>query len=32
VQGYEQLLARAERPEQRAALEKALGTLRGWKL
>ena len=32
VAAYEELLARAERPEQRAALEKALATLRGWKL
>jgi hypothetical protein len=32
VDAYETLLARAERPEQRAALEKALATLRGWKL
>jgi hypothetical protein len=29
---YEELLAAAERPEQRAALERALTTLRGWKL
>jgi hypothetical protein len=29
---YEELLASAERPEQRAALEHALDTLRGWKL
>ncbi len=32
VDAYEQLLARAERPEQRAALETALDTLRKWKL
>ena len=32
VQAYEELLSRAERPEQRAALEGALETLRGWKL
>ena len=32
VAAYEELLARAERPEQRAALEKAIATLRGWKL
>lgn len=32
VAAYEELLARAEHPEQRAALEKALATLRGWKL
>jgi len=29
---YEQLLAAADRPEQRAALEQALNTLKGWKL
>jgi hypothetical protein len=29
---YEELLATAERPEQRAALEHALNTLKGWKL
>lgn len=29
---YEELLAAADRPEQRAALETALQTLRGWKL
>ncbi|MGZ8377779.1 MAG: hypothetical protein ACXW0Z_11135 [Gemmatirosa sp.] len=29
---YEELLASAERPEQRAALEHALDTLKGWKL
>ncbi len=29
---YESLLASADQPEQRAALETALGTLRGWKL
>jgi hypothetical protein len=29
---YEALLAEAERPEQRVALERALTTLRGWKL
>jgi len=29
---YEELLASAERPEQRSALEHALNTLRGWKL
>ena len=29
---YEELLASADRPEQRAALEHALSTLRGWKL
>lgn len=32
VHAYEELLGRAERPEQRAALEGALETLRGWKL
>jgi hypothetical protein len=32
IAAYEALLARADRPEQRAALEKALATLRGWKL
>lgn len=32
VAAYEALLARAERPEQRAALEQALATLRGWRL
>jgi hypothetical protein len=32
VAEYEGLLARATRPEQRAALEKALATLREWKL
>ncbi|GJG86999.1 hypothetical protein tb265_21800 [Gemmatimonadetes bacterium T265] len=32
VSAYEDLLARAERPEQRAALETALATLRNWKL
>jgi hypothetical protein len=29
---YEELLARAQRDDQRAALQKALDTLRGWKL
>jgi hypothetical protein len=29
---YEELLASAEHPQQRAALERALTTLRGWKL
>jgi len=29
---YEELLAAADRPEQRAALEQALSTLKGWKL
>ena len=29
---YEELLAAADRPEQRAALERALTTLKGWKL
>ena len=29
---YEELLATAEQPQQRAALERALTTLRGWKL
>ena len=29
---YEELLASAERPEQQAALQRALDTLRGWKL
>src|SRR5256885_16842121 len=28
---YEELLATAERADQRAALEKAIGTLKGWK-
>jgi hypothetical protein len=32
VAAYEELRARAERPEQRAALDKAIATLRGWKL
>ena len=32
VAAYEELLARAERPEQRAALETAITTLRAWKL
>lgn len=32
IAAYEELLSRAERPEQRAALEKALTALRGWKL
>jgi hypothetical protein len=32
VATYEDLLTRAERPEQKAALEQALTTLRGWKL
>ncbi len=32
VAAYEELLARAPHPEQRAALETALATLRGWKL
>ena len=32
IHAYEELLTRAERPEQRAALETALKTLRTWKL
>ncbi|HEY0777904.1 MAG TPA: hypothetical protein VGD56_08045 [Gemmatirosa sp.] len=32
IAAYEQLLTRAEHPEQRAALESALDTLRKWKL
>ena len=32
VSAYEELLARAERPEQRAALENAIATLQKWKL
>lgn len=32
VAAYEELRARAERPEQRAALDTALATLKGWKL
>lgn len=32
VAAYEALRARAERPEQREALDRALATLRGWKL
>ena len=31
VETYEALLSRAEQPEQRAALETALGALKGWK-
>jgi hypothetical protein len=32
IAAYEELLATAERPEQRAALEHALNTLKAWKL
>jgi hypothetical protein len=32
ISTYEELLASADRPEQRAALQHALDTLRGWKL
>jgi hypothetical protein len=31
IETYQDLLARAEHPDQRSALEKALKTLKGWK-
>lgn len=31
IETYEDLLARAEHPDQRAALDKAIATLKGWK-
>jgi hypothetical protein len=32
IETYESLLATATRPDQREALERAIGTLRGWRL